>query len=256
MARAASTKKMYNYTDFELIFRDFVVDFGGEVLPEASDGLTADYLFRTKEIIAELKTMTQDQTERMNEKLSPLVVEWIRKNQGRPKGITEGNKFFVEIKDMPPEIQGAWMKLLKASVEDLIKQANRQIGDTKRRLSMPSAKGLILIANPGNPYHTNPEDYRLLMVEVLRKRTQSGGLRFDNIHGGVYFSLADVKSRKEQMYFWANLQMKRTPDEDVAPLAQFQQRLQQAWYKWIEKKKQIKVRPHYRNDERIVHPKL
>ena len=40
---------------FEGIFHDFVNDFGGEVLPEAQDGCTADYLFRKQNVIAELK---------------------------------------------------------------------------------------------------------------------------------------------------------------------------------------------------------
>jgi hypothetical protein len=250
-------KKIYKYTDFELIFREFILDFGGGVLPEApAAGQTADYLFRTDNIIAELKTMTQDQTERMNQKLTPLVEQWILKNRRRPKGVIEGDKFLVEIRDMPPEIQEPWLKMLKASAEDSIKEANRQIRETKKRESLPSAKGLILIANPGNPYHNVPEDYRRLMAEVLRKRTQSGELRFDNIHGGVYFSVADVKSRKEQMYFWANLQMKRTSDDDVTALAQFQQRLQQAWYKWIEKNTQLKVRQHYRDEDGTVHQRI
>src|SRR5262245_11592412 len=118
---------------FEGVFHDFVNWFGGEVLPEAANGSTADYLFRKQNIVAELKTMTVDQTEAANEKLTPHVAKWIREHNQMPKGTLEGNKYVVEIKNMPPEIQAVWMMILKAPAEDLIRQANRQIRDTKKR---------------------------------------------------------------------------------------------------------------------------
>ena len=229
---------------FESIFHDFVTDFGGDVLPEAPDGHTADYLFPKHNIIAELKLLTVDQTEDMNRKLSPAVIEWIRKNGRIPVGVFEGDKCMVEIKDMPPEIQDLWLKLLKGPIDILIRDANRQIRDTKERLNMPLAKGMLLIANEANVYHSVPEDYRRLIAEILRKRTQLGELRFPHINAAVYFSLKDVKSRHEGMYFWDPLQMKQTPDEDVTPMAEFQKELQQAWYRYIEKACQIEVRQH------------
>jgi len=100
---------------FEFIFHDFVTDFGGEVLPEVPDGHTADYLFPKHNIIAELKSLTVDQTENMNRKLTPAVMEWIKKSGRKPVGVVEGDKYMVEIKDMPPEIQDVWLKWLKSA---------------------------------------------------------------------------------------------------------------------------------------------
>ena len=98
----AMTKKKQN--PFETIFHDFVTAFGGEVLPEADHGHTADYFFRKRNIIAEL-------------------------------------------------------------------------------------------------YHDHPDSYRRLIADILRKRSPDGSLRYSHIHGGVYFSAGDVKSREEKMYF-------------------------------------------------------
>lgn len=229
---------------FEAVFHDFINWFGGEVLPEAPDGHTADYLFQKENIIAELKTMTIDQTEDANRKLTPYVEQWAKKHNRMPEGTSVDGKFVVDLKNMPPEIQEVWVKMLKAQAEDLIKQANRQIRDTKERMSMPNAKGMILIANEANVYHNHPDSYRRLMAEILRKRTQTGELRFNHIHAGVYFSLGAVTSRDEGMYFWANLQMRRIPDEDLTPIIKFQKALQQSWYKYIEERFGIEVRQH------------
>ena len=102
---------------FERIFQDFVIDFGGELLPEIPNSHTADYLFPRHNIIAELKSLTVDQTKSMNEKLAPLVLEWTRKTGRLPTGLAKGDEYIVEIKDMPPEIQAVWLKCLKTSTD-------------------------------------------------------------------------------------------------------------------------------------------
>src|SRR5271157_5084979 len=201
--------KVKRLNPFEAFFHEFVKGFGGEVLPEAQDGHTADYLFRSQDIIAELKTLTVDQTDDINRKLTPRVLEWIRRNGRILPGLTQGPKHLVAFKDMPKEIQISWLGLLKAAVEPLIRDANRQIRDTKHRMNLRSAKGMMLNANGSNLYHDHPDSFRRLIAEVLRKRTPTGDLRFPHINGAVYFSFDDVKSRDERMYFWANLQMKQ-----------------------------------------------
>lgn len=230
---------------FEAVFRDFVVDFGGEVLEEVADGPTADYLFRNHNIVAELKTLTVDQTENMNRKLSPKVKEWVQRNGRMPPGTAIGGKYVVAIKDMPKEIQDYWLNLLKASVEGLVRDANSQIRDTKGRMKLPCAKGIMIIANQSNLYHDDPVSFRRLLAEILRKRTQGGELRYPHINGATVFSLKDVKSRKESMYFWANLQMRQDPNEDLSCVISFQDELQQAWYRYLESVTGVKVRQHF-----------
>jgi len=229
---------------FESFFHEFVKDFGGEVLPEAQDGCTADYFFRSQNIIAELKTLTVDQTEEMNRKLTPRVLEWVRKNGHIPRGCIQGRERSVVFKNMPREIQIFWLNLLKASVEGWVCDANRQIRDTKHRMNVRSAKGMMLIANGANVYHDDPDSFRRIIAEVLRKRTPTGGLRFPHINAAVYFSFDNVKGRDDGMYFWCPLQMKQTPEEDTSPIATFQAELQQGWYKYIQKFTGIEVRQH------------
>ncbi len=65
---------------FESIFQDFVLDFGGEVLLEAPNGHSADYFFRRHNLVAELKSLTIDQTEEISRKLTPKVLSWVRTN--------------------------------------------------------------------------------------------------------------------------------------------------------------------------------
>jgi hypothetical protein len=229
---------------FEAIFQDFVLDFGGEVLPEAPNGSSADYFFRRHNLVAELKSLTVDQTNEISRKLTPKVLSWVRTNGQIPPGIVKGDQHFIAFKDMPREIQDFWLRLLKGSTEPLIRDANRQIRDTKSRMNLPSAKVILIIANEGNPYHDHPDSHRRLIAEILRKRTPVGDLRYPHINGAVCFSIKDVKSRDEGMYFWANLQMKQAPTEDAQPMADFQRDLQQAWYSYLERKAGIRVRQH------------
>jgi hypothetical protein len=131
-------------------------------------------------------------------------------------------------------------------MDTLVRDSNRQVRDTKIRMGLPAAKGMILIANQSNFYHDHPDSFRRLIAEILRKRTNSGALRYPHINAAVYFSFQGVMSRDEGMNFWANLQMKQAPDEDVSSIIRFQKHLQQAFYQYIEKTTGIKVRQHAR----------
>jgi hypothetical protein len=216
---------------FETLFREFVQDFGGEVLPEALSGHTADYSFPADNIVAELKTLTEDATGKMKQKLQPIVGAWIRENGKLPEGFVDGNQYIMELKSIPAEIAQHWLRLLRVPADHLISDANRQIRDTKERLNLPLAKGLILIANEANYYHNDPESYRLILANILRKRMPDGSPRFAHLHGAVYFSpLGGIQTRSEGMYFWANL-----IDDHETPTATFQRRLREGWYAFLEK---------------------
>src|ERR1035438_8297564 len=60
---------------FEAVFRGFVEDFGGEIVPEeAEDGQrSADYFFRQHNVVAELKCLVVDQTADTKNKLSEII---------------------------------------------------------------------------------------------------------------------------------------------------------------------------------------
>jgi hypothetical protein len=219
---------------FESTFGNFVTDFGGELVPENSKDKLADYLFRKQNVVAELKCLTEDQTTAMNNKVTEMVRNWIRKNKKTP---TED---FLRIATAPPEIQTPWLNFLSAQVENFVRKANRQIRSTKVVHNLPTAKGLLLVFNEGNPLHNRPEDFRKLLAIVLRKRRTGNERAFPHINGAVYFSFDTVKTQ-QKMNFWAPLQMQE-PDEDVTPLKQFQHDLQQAFYLYLQRTRGRPVR--------------
>jgi hypothetical protein len=85
-------------------------------------------------------------------------------------------------------------------------------------MSLSTAKGMILIANVANTYHSDFESYRKLMGSILRKRTPSGDVRFDQLHAAVYFSWDQVMN-DEGLYFWTNLRVGSPTQDGVAELA-------------------------------------
>src|SRR5215469_8792640 len=198
--------------EFEQIFRDFVSWLGGEVLPEPSNTKTADYVFRKQNVVAELKCLMEDQTDAMNKKLTQVVQDWWREHKKIPAGYDSSKP--LEIATAPKEIADCWMEILKTPIENFIRHANQQIRDSKQRLNMPDAKGLVLIFNQGNLLHNRPPDFTKLMTIVLRKRDKDKERRFPHIHAGVYFSYDTVKTEKEKMNFWASLQL-HEPNEDL-----------------------------------------
>jgi hypothetical protein len=217
---------------FEFLFHNFVADFGGEVLEEANDGATADYYFREHNIIAELKTLIADSTEDMDRKLALIVDEYVRADGPLPPGFVAGDRVIVE---MPCEIREKWLRPLRSRVDRLVGEANSQIRETRERLRVPSAKGMILISNVSNQYHDQPDFFRRLLAETLQKKNSpDGGLQYPEINGAVYLSFGQVTSRDVGMYFWANLQMQK-PGEDVSPFAQFQQMLREGWCQYLRK---------------------
>jgi hypothetical protein len=233
------------HSQFEDIFRTFVEEFGGEVLPEPCDVKTADYLFRKQNIVAELKCLVQDQTEKINRKLNPVVNNWIKKNGRNPPGWFENGKYIIEIRDAPTEIRDAWLNMLVTSLSDLIAEANRQIRATIQREKLTNAKGMVLIFNEGNVLHSRPEDYKQLLVHVVTKKATGGkGRRFPYIHAAIYFSFETIKHPTQNMSFWAGIQIQVSQDDNVTPIRQFQKELQQAWYLYIEKTTGRIVRNH------------
>ena len=117
--------------EFEALFRKFVKEFGGEVLPEPSDAKIADYLFRNQNIVAELKCLVCDQTAPMNNKLTQVVKDVVKQNESL-LSLCHGKP--LEIAKAPKEISDPWLDILTAPLENIIKDANRQIRSTKERL--------------------------------------------------------------------------------------------------------------------------
>jgi hypothetical protein len=231
---------------FEPLFRDFVKDFGGDILPESNNSQTADYFFRSQNIVGELKCLMKDQTGTVNSKVAELVRDWAKKNRKLPPGHMEGNQFVYKLKNQPPEIRAPWMELLRKPIDDLIGSANAQIRDTKKALDLPNSKGLVFIFNNGNHLHDKPEDYSRLIGTIVSKRTPEGALRYTEIQGAVYFSYLTVKTQEEGSSFWLPIQIKDKLSDDASDIERFQLELRNAWYAYLERRFGVPVRQTFR----------
>jgi len=254
-----------------MAFREFVTDFGGEILPEAftPSRSRADYYFRRYNVVAELKCLAQDQTEDTNKKLGEIVEQrleasyspTIASRQDRfylssevPSGNggafvlngvrSNGEIFALAVDD---EFQRLWEKVLLSPVESIIRHANRQIRHTKEDLGIPCANGVVLIFNELNHLHKSPQHFGRLAGEVIQK-PKDGERRFPHIQGMIYFSLPQtVTARDEQtgkdMPFWMPAQVAGESAEDVR---QFQEDLKKGWFHYVEKVTGAPIRGHHR----------
>lgn len=135
---------MSKLSPFEIFFQSFVEWFGGTVLHEAPVGKTADYLFTQYGVVAELKTLLEDSTSKMNKTVMRIRDEWIAKSNRLPTHTVEDGKIVIKIASVEPEIAREWIGLLRQQVERLVKDANSQIADTKCRENLPSARAFLI----------------------------------------------------------------------------------------------------------------
>jgi hypothetical protein len=241
-------------TKFEAIFRGFVEDFGGEIIPEeAEDGRpSADYWFRQHNVVAELKCLVVDQTADRLTKLNEIVDQ--RRAAGGPQPGpddillpftgADGEKFTIPFDE---SFQRAWQKALSTPIENIIRDANKQIRATKERLSVPLAHGVVLIFNEGNSLHAaSPQHFARLVGEVIQK-PYSGERRFPHIQGMVYFSFRTIETFDEQtqkyMPFWLPAQVKGNAVEEVK---RFQDDLRLRWWQYVERMSGVPVVGHHR----------
>lgn len=158
-------------------------------------GAKADYLVGKRRFVAELKTITASPRSRLEQRL-------------RARFETEGLQVLGRVglsalfRQLPDgdELQKVSVDLSVRSVRSDIKQADKQILATKRSLSIPSAAGLLIIANEGEPLITASNigyavkalfdsvdaafpsiDYMWISVEAHRVRLPDGSLGFPQL---------------------------------------------------------------------------
>lgn len=238
-------------TKFEVAFRAFVEDFGGEIVPEEAER-SADYFFRRHNVVAELKCLVVDQTADTQRKLAALINQHCAAPSPHPvpediliaATSANGEKFTITCNQ---EFQRAWGKVLLTPIENLIRDANQQIRATKERLSIPSAHGVVLFFNEGNPLHAvAPQHFARLAGELIQK-PKAGERRFPHLQGMVYFSFRTVETFDEQtqkyMPFWLPCQVR---GDSVDEMKRFQDDLKTGWYQYIEKMTGAPVLGHHR----------
>jgi hypothetical protein len=210
---------------FESAFSECVASVGGQRVTETVVE-SADFLFPTDNVIAELKTLQDDARRDHAMKLQSLVIDWRRRGLLVVFGRTA-----ISLRRLNPTCQREWLRILQKPIEAIVRKANRQIRSTKKLTGRPDSKGLLIIANDGNFLHTSPQDYMILVARVLGKKDRTGGRRFSHINGVIYFSYR-IRSSQEGLPFWFAGCVE--PSADVA-LAELQGRLKHAWYSQVSK---------------------
>jgi hypothetical protein len=212
--------------NFEVTFRECVKSVGGEVLPENA-ARSADFLFSPDNVVVELKTLQEDARREHAEKLQFLVNDWMKRGLMLVFG-----RAVISLPKLNPVCQREWLEVLQAPVENIVRDANRQIRSTKQATGRQSARGLLLIANDGNFLHTSPIDYMNIVARVLKKKTSTGTLRFPNIHGVAYFSYR-IPSAAERTPFW----VAGTVDDPTrdTEMCNFQLKLQNGWFDHVSR---------------------
>jgi hypothetical protein len=217
---------------FEEVFRDFIRNFGGRVVPEG-DEESADFFLPQDDIVAELKILQLDARLEHDNKLHGLVDDWTRRGL-----IVVFGRTVISLQKLNPICQREWLHILQPPVERVIRKANRQIRSTKQSLNCPSAKGLLLIANDGNLLYTNPTDYMILVSLALAKKTTTGERQYPHIFCVVYFSYR-IASRDEGMPFWISGDVEPKGSSSMHAILE---RLRLGWLSYIERSTGIQVK--------------
>lgn len=140
--------------------------------------------------------------------------------------------YVYETTFLPREEQLRVLKQISDRIRTVIKDANKQIKETKRRLGIEDAKGVLMLVNDGN---TVLELDRVLFVLAQAFRTDSTGKRpFSGIDRLIYLTheMPGVTNIGPNSQVWV------TPllDPGDTSMSPFLGRVQEAWLKHLETK--------------------
>jgi hypothetical protein len=213
--------------DFNLetgLLDGFVYHAGGvrlqDLLTEKPNFKNADYYFEADNVVVELKMLTTEfaQTPEHLSKFEKLFSRW--QESGK---LSESQSSGRE--PLPSEFVHEHMRLLREPIQRITNNANNQIKQTKDKLSLTAAKGLVLYLIDGF-YEADPNLTITLIGDPLTRHMSS-------IDGYVVFSLrkgirmpGDASTR----FFW---QPKYRDSSDIA-LSQFVNRLGRQWFDYLE----------------------
>lgn len=136
----------------------------------------ADYMFLERKIVCEIKTLNKDTKEKIEK-----IVDDLRDRDEFPifYGEWEVDKILKNLSD-GEQIQQKMAESATSPIEGTIKDANRQIRDTKRLFEIPNAKGIVIIINESVEI-LDAEFSKWRISRCLTKKTSSGTSRFESI---------------------------------------------------------------------------
>lgn len=185
--------------DVEKFFNEYVEYFGGQVISKNNQNLTdrpnADYLFKSDNVIAELKCFQKDLFN--SEEDIPRIFNFLDKWEDKKLIEQEDKiKIIVGSKELPKECYTDLLNACTKTIDRALHKANKQIKESKKTFSIPNAKGLVLLCNDGNYFVQNDVFLGLVASLMSRKYMES------DIDGFVYFTLNQVSTIPNNELDW------------------------------------------------------
>jgi len=175
----------------EEIFNQFVKEIDGElisnIITDTNETPNADYIFKNKNIIAELKCFQKDIFgSNDTERFITLLESWTK------KGLSPELTFPMLVNgQFPIEFKSYILQVARKSIDSVIRKANRQIRETKKAMNMPKAIGLVLLCNDGNYFLENNYFFGLI-CNLMENKYQNS-----EIDGFVYFTVNQTSRSSE-----------------------------------------------------------
>lgn len=167
------------------------------VLSDSAEGVSfknADYLLKGKEIVAELKSLQVDTTEKLQALAEQIIQD---------RGITVyGQMPFNKIIENQPdkiELQRKAFGLVIGPIERMVKEANRQVRGTKSALNLSKAAGLLILVNLGNAL-LDWSIVQEVLLHLLRTRGFMGKTKFSSVSACLYLSHLSKDAKLAKQY--------------------------------------------------------
>lgn len=205
-------------------FDSFVYYAGGkritDLLPKAPNFNNADYYFDSENVVIELKTLKTEfaATATHQRKFLQLVKDWLA--DGRLS-----YRAFARLEPLPESFVLAHMRLIREQLESITKKANKQIKETKAKLSLTGSQGLLLVMNDGF-YQANPNLTLALIGDPLTRHMRS-------IDGYVLLNLRkkiSIPGDEFPRFFW----LPKYRDADNVRLSEFVNKLGALWFRYLQ----------------------
>ncbi len=213
--------------DVDLEMGRYVKAFGGQLgldlFGHNPDFANADYVFPQDNVVAELKCLSEDKSEDedLQKKLEELFELAIKRGFIPDPG---PGRHVLGSNGTPIEFQREVYAVVARSIKRRLAKANKQIKQTKARLNLPNARGLVLLCNDGN-FQLEPAQW----VHAVRVAL---GNDFSSINSVVQFTV-NMLSTTPKMGQHTNLWMSGERP-GIAPVAEdFTHRLGEGWAKHI-----------------------
>ena len=154
------------YLPVEPLFDRIVETSGGKrvdaLLDKPPDWENADYIFADENVVAELKEIQKDIN--ADRELSQRLGAIHHKHRTR-LGVLIGRRS-IRIDQLPEDIRDEMIVPFQRRIEGPVKKAAKQIKETKKRLGVPDACGLLILVNDASTFLT-PDLAHFFLSRIL-----------------------------------------------------------------------------------------